>query len=202
MNKLRWIVAALVGLGALSACGKREASQPAAPAAAPAATAPAPASTATASTATETAPSATGDMAAIRTAGSAKDRAYGTGNTELMSSVYEDDATLMPPTAHSARGRAAIRTFLQSQQSELTNGGYSSAIDSAVQVRVSGPLAVRTGTYATKDGSGASVDTGKFLEVWTKNGDQWRVSTEIWNSDTLPLTLGGAEDEEKENPPG
>lgn len=127
------------------------------------------------------------DEAAIRTAGKAWDDAYKSLNADALAALYAADAVLMPETARTAKGEAAIRQFLGIYVGLLAEGGYQPLIDSAADVEVSGDLAIRSGTYAITDKSGMSVDTGKWLETWRKTDGQWRISRDIWNSDNLPL---------------
>jgi ketosteroid isomerase-like protein len=195
MNGLHKASIFLAGLLVLAACGGPE-PEPVAP------SSPAPAASSNLPDGPPPAPvvasPTSGDMAAIRAAGASKDKAYGAGNAASMISFYEDDAVLMPPTASVAKGRASIRRFLEGQFDQLSGSGYVSAVDSAVEIRVSGNLGIRSGTYSTKDASGAIVDSGKWLEVWNKSVDgRWAVSRDISNSDTLPLTLGIPDEEEQ-----
>jgi len=194
MCRLERAIALLIGLLALAGCGDPEPETTSPSSSAPAASSPAPAAAAPAAAGAPVAD----DISAIRVAGASKDNAYNVGNADFMASLYEEDAILLPPTTSVAKGRAAIRRFLQLQFSQLADSGYTSEVDRAVEIRVSGNLGVRSGTYSTKDQSGGVVDTGKWLEVWNKAGDgKWRVSRDISNSDTLPLMLGMPEEEEQ-----
>jgi ketosteroid isomerase-like protein len=52
---------------------------------------------------------------------------------------------------------------------------------------VSGDMAYRRGTYEYKDRDGASVETGKYLQVWRKFKDNvWLMSRHAWNTDSRP----------------
>lgn len=127
------------------------------------------------------------DEAAIRAAGQAWDDAYKALNADALAALYAPDAVLMPETARTAKGEAAIRQFLGIYVGLLAEGGYKPLIDNAGDIEVSGNLAIRSGTYAITDKDGMSVDTGKWLETWRKTDGQWRISRDIWNSDNLPL---------------
>jgi ketosteroid isomerase-like protein len=198
MNGIAKTALFLIGLLVLAACGKSPPDTAGPSSSAPAASSPAPAASSEPGPAVT--PSAAADIVAIRAAGASKDSAFNAGNIGSMAAFYEERAVLMPPTVSSAKGQAAIRRYLQDQANELANGGYTSAVASAVDIRVSGDLGVRSGTYTTKDTTGAVVDSGKWLEVWSKSGDgRWLISREISNSDTLPLTLGVPEEEEEQS---
>lgn len=132
-------------------------------------------------------PPAATDESAIRAAGAAWDGAWKGLNADALAAFYAPDAVLMPETARTARGAAAIRDFLGIYTGLLAEGGYTVLIDSAADVEVSGNLAIRSGTYAITDSSGTSVDTGKWLQTWRRTDGRWLISRDIRNSDNLPL---------------
>lgn len=194
MNGFHRAALLLPGLLALAACGNPPADTaapssaapvpPAAPRSAPAPSSPQPAASSLAE-----------DLRDIRAAGKAKDQAYAAGNAGEIASLYEKDAVLMPPTAQMAKGQPAISRYVRDYVSRLTDSGYTAVIGSAVDIGVSGNLGFRSGTYSIKDKSGAKVDYGKWLELWNKSNGKWRISRDIWNSDTLPLVLSGPDED-------
>lgn len=179
MNTLDKVAVLLAGLLALAACGNPPAGTAPAqslPAIAPSSPAPA-------------ASSVAADMAAIRAAGTSKDDAYNVGNADVMASVYEEDAIIMPPSWRAAKGHGEIRKFLQDYFAQLAGGGYTTVVARAVEIGVSGNFGFRSGTYLIINTSGATMDSGKWLEIWSKSDGQWRISKDIWNSDTLPFMV-------------
>lgn len=131
--------------------------------------------------------SAAADEAAIRAAGTTWDKAFNARDAGALAALYAPDAVLMPETARTARGSAAIRDFLGIYTRLLAEGGYTVLIDSATDIEVSGNLAIRSGTYAITDSSGTSVDTGKWLQTWRRTDGEWLISRDMRNSDNLPL---------------
>lgn len=159
MNVINGTTAIAVGLIALSAC------QP-----------PPPADT-------------TVDMAAIRANGAEWDKSYNSGNADAIVALYSDDAVLMPPGAPAASGKTAMKTFLAANIAESAAAGLTLAIDAnAATAGASGDLGWRSGTFTVSDKAGATVDTGKWLEVWHKTGDKWHITRDIWNSDRKATT--------------
>ena len=144
---------------------------------------------AAATTAGSTAVPAGRDEAAIRAAGDSWNTAYNALNTDALVALYAADAVLMPDTARTAKGQAAIRKFLLVYEGVLAGLGYTPVVTSVVEVEVSGPLGFRSGTYSVKDKSGAIVDTGKWLEIWRKSAGKWLISRDIWNSDMVPIIM-------------
>jgi len=125
--------------------------------------------------------------AAIRAGGQAWDIAYQSLKADALAALYAEDAVLLAPTAKSAKGRAAIRKYLAEYLPMFREGRYTPIIGKSVEITVSGDFGFRSGTYTVTDKAGATVDTGKWLEIWRKSGDKWYIVRDMWNSDMLPL---------------
>jgi ketosteroid isomerase-like protein len=125
------------------------------------------------------------DEAAIKVAGADWDKSYNAGNADSILERYADDAVLMPPGAPAVNGAAAMKEYLKKDMTEAAAGGVVLAIDtSRAALAVSGDFAWRSGTFALRDRNGATLDTGKWLEVWRKADGKWRIVRDIWNTDT------------------
>jgi uncharacterized protein (TIGR02246 family) len=98
--------------------------------------------------------------------------------------LYAADAVAMPPNQPIVSGRDAIREFWRAtlQIPELSLTFAPQRID----VSHSGELAIDRGTYRlTGKPNGHELDDrGKFIEVWRKIGDDWKVAANIYNSDS------------------
>ena len=100
--------------------------------------------------------------------------------------LYMETATLMPPNAGIAEGRAAIRAWLAAfpPMSDFTL--------TPVEIDGRGDLAYVRGTYAMTlvgpNGRPMGQDHGKYLEVRRRQPDgKWLIVADIFNSD-LPAT--------------
>jgi uncharacterized protein (TIGR02246 family) len=102
-------------------------------------------------------------------------------------SYYSDDAVLLPPNAHMATDKQAIRA---SWASILIPSASVSWRISRIEVSRSGDLAYLVGTYALtlKDPQGKPVmDRGKLIEAWKKQADgKWKTVADTYNSDLKP----------------
>ena len=93
-----------------------------------------------------------------------------------------DDAVMQPPNAPQIEGHDAIRdlyetvTFISLEVGPLT-------------VKASGDLAAVWGplNYALDTPSGRINDQAKFVAIWERRGDDWKVLENTWNSN-LPAT--------------
>jgi ketosteroid isomerase-like protein len=102
-------------------------------------------------------------------------------------SYYADDASVLPPNAPIATGKAAIRAVWATMVVPDVSVSWQSG---KVEVSLSGDLAYDMGTYqmTMKDPEGKSMtDHGKFVEVWKKQPDKtWKTVADIFNSDLPP----------------
>lgn len=106
-----------------------------------------------------------------------------------IAALYTEDGAVMPPNAPIAKGAAAIQpvwaSLLQIPGFELK------IVPEQITVAGAGDMALDRGTYeltVAPDGA-AKTDTGKYVVVWRKVGDEWKAAADIFNSD-LPANAG------------
>lgn len=110
-------------------------------------------------------------------------------DSAAIAQLYAEDAAILPANEKAAVGRKAIGEWwnrsLQMPGYELTF-----ATDQLL-VSKSGDMALDRGTYrfAATPAQGAINDTGKYVVVWRKIGNEWKVAADIFNSD-LPAAGG------------
>ena len=112
------------------------------------------------------------------------------GQADSIAGAFVEDGYQLPPHAPQQHGRVAIQAY-QVQQAGL---GQTTVHISVDEVMANGPLAVSRGAYDVEiqpgsnapAGMTAIADTGKWVGVWRKTGDQWQFTTLIWNSN-IPL---------------
>ncbi len=107
--------------------------------------------------------------------------AFNRGDTAAVAALYTDDALLMPPGSVLVRGKAAI----EAQLAQDVGGGYKFEITS-LENHSEGGIGYNLGTYRVLGADGAVVDNGKFVEVWKRVGDDWKIHSDIYNSDAPP----------------
>lgn len=107
------------------------------------------------------------------------------GNAAKVASLYTTDATLMPPNESAVKGRTNIQAWFQKQ----IDGGASTLKLQPTESRISGDLAFEAGTYTfgVKPKTGQPItDNGKYIVVLRKDGADWKISHDIFNSDMPP----------------
>jgi len=103
------------------------------------------------------------------------------GDPEAMSMLYTLDAKLLPANGALIDGREAIKTYWTEGMAQAS----SELVLETVNATGYGDLAIEEGRYKIKVGS-EEVDMGKYIVTWKKEGGQWKLHQDIWNSD-LPL---------------
>lgn len=115
----------------------------------------------------------------IEKVGKAYARAYATGDSVLMLNCYADGAILMPPNAPALKGKAGIFAVFKS--------GYSAGMRNIIFKTVglfglTDQYVTEQGTYEAFDANNAVLDKGKFLVVWTKTIDGWKMYRDMFSS--------------------
>ena len=97
--------------------------------------------------------------------------------------LYTEDGAVMPPNAPIGKGRAAIQ---QTWASMMGTPGFDLTFaPEQILVSASGDMALDRGTYSLTIAPGGTTmkDTGKYVVVWRKIGNEWKAAADIFNSD-------------------
>lgn len=114
------------------------------------------------------------------------------GDVNGCAAVFTDDAEILQEDAAVVRGKQAIHEFCASQiHPEL-------ALDVTSTMSIaSGDLAFEQGTYHFRNVKiGANVEYGEYLNVWRKQGTQWKIFRSMYDkTETLPTEVSVSESE-------
>jgi uncharacterized protein (TIGR02246 family) len=106
--------------------------------------------------------------------------AFNKGDFAAVGAMYTEDASALPPGGSMIKGRSNIQAFwTQAGQ------GISDIKLSTVDVKTLGPDSAREiGTFSlmTKGQQSQQV-VGKYVVVWQRVGNDWKLATDIWNAD-------------------
>ena len=125
------------------------------------------------------APAIAQDKATIQRLNDQFTRAFSAGDIATVAAHYTEDATVLPPGAEMVMGRNAILTFWKSAADQIGDIKLT-----AVDVKPLGSNAAReigTFSFRTKGAQSQQV-TGKYVVVWEKVGGDWKLATDIWNT--------------------
>ena len=106
--------------------------------------------------------------------------AFNKGDAAAVAMLYTEDAYVLPPGSAMVKGRAAIEAFWRQAAQQMTDAKLTT-----VDVLPLGRAAAReigTVTLKTKSQPPQEV-VGKYVVVWRKIGRDWKLATDIWNTD-------------------
>ena len=103
---------------------------------------------------------------------------FNKGDFAGIGSLYTEDATALPPGSPMAKGRAAIEVMWKSMAEQVDDLKLTT-----LDIKSLGPSAAREiGTFRLKaKGPTPRELTGKYVVVWEKIGNDWKLATDIWN---------------------
>ena len=104
--------------------------------------------------------------------------AFNKGDSHAVAELYTEDAYVLPAGGEMVHGRQALQGFWDGAMKQLGNAKLTT-----VDVQPLGSDAAReigTFSFTTKGDSPHEVD-GKYVVVWRKINNQWKLATDIWN---------------------
>ena len=119
------------------------------------------------------------DKATIEKLNDAWSAAFNKGDAAAVAAMYTEDAYVLPPGAELIKGRAAIEGFWRQAAQQMGDAKLTT-----VDVLPLGPGAAReigTVTLKTKSQPPQEI-VGKYAVVWLKVGGDWKLATDIWNT--------------------
>ena len=119
------------------------------------------------------------DKATIQSLSDKFAQAFNAGDAAGVADLYTEDAVILPPGAEMMKGRTAIQAFWKGAAEQLGNGKLTT-----VDVKPLGSdraLEIGTFSFRTKASQPQEI-TGKYEVVWEKVGSDWKLATDIWNT--------------------
>ena len=103
---------------------------------------------------------------------------FNKGDFAGVASLYTDDATAFPPGSGMVKGSAAIGAMWKNMAEQVSDPKVTT-----LDVKPLGPSAAREiGTFSLKTkGPTPQEVTGKYVVVWEKVGQDWKLAADIWN---------------------
>jgi len=108
--------------------------------------------------------------------------AFRSGSADNLSAYYMVDAQLMPPGMAPISGRDQILAYWQGAMS----AGIGNVRLQTSAVSGSGNEVIEYGNYTIFAGEDFTVDKGKYIVIWKREGNQLKIFRDIWNSDNPP----------------
>lgn len=102
------------------------------------------------------------------------------GDSAAVAGVYHPDAEILPPNMATMH-----RDAMASAMSGFGKAGITSFTLDTKEIFPGDETFTEVGTFQMGDGK-KTVDKGKYIVVWKKDGDKWKLYRDIWNSDNPP----------------
>ena len=122
-----------------------------------------------------------GEVARIEDLGRRFSAAYVAGDIETMVSIYTPDAVIFPGNSEAIRGHEAIRRYWTLGPGQRVTHHRSTP----TEIRIDGNHAYDHGVYeisGVRDGP----SHGKYVIVWRRTPQGWRMHLDMWNSRPQP----------------
>jgi uncharacterized protein (TIGR02246 family) len=105
--------------------------------------------------------------------------AFNKGDAAAVAAMYTTDAYALPPGAEMVRGRDAIEALWRANMQQISDVKCT-----AIEVKPLGRNAAREiGTCSFKTKAQPPQDGAlKYAVVWEKEGGQWKLLQDIWNT--------------------
>jgi uncharacterized protein (TIGR02246 family) len=96
--------------------------------------------------------------------------------------LFTEDAEILPQHGSKVKGLKEIEAYLQDSMNQRVS--YDTDTEMSI---VRGDLAVEQGRYVVRNvRRGLDVEEGKYLHVWRRVGNDWKVYRMIYNTDVEP----------------
>jgi ketosteroid isomerase-like protein len=96
-----------------------------------------------------------------------------------ITAFYTDDAVLMPPDLPAVKGRANIEEYYRKGFAQSSGTLQLKPTESSV----SGSLGFETGVSSMTIGNPPKTSTGKYVVVYRRVGNDWKIAYDIFNND-------------------
>ncbi|HXJ53127.1 MAG TPA: nuclear transport factor 2 family protein [Burkholderiales bacterium] len=98
-----------------------------------------------------------------------------------IAACYTDDAEILASNRGPIRGRAAIESLFK-----FTNRpGHSLDFETA-ELDIHGGTAIEIGTYLRRLEDGSTFDRGRYIVIWKRIDDEWKIHRDMFTSQPRP----------------
>ena len=104
--------------------------------------------------------------------------AFGRGDAAGVAGLYTEDGQVLPPASEPITGRPGIQGFWQGAM----DMGVKAAKLETEEVAHHGDAAYEVGRYTLEAVGGQLLDRGKYVVIWQRHGEAWKLHRDIWNT--------------------
>lgn len=108
--------------------------------------------------------------------------AFERGDAAGVAILYTESGQVLPPGANIITGKEGVETFWRGAM----DAGIKRAELNTLELDHQGDTAIEVGRARLYSEGGDVIDEPKYLVIWKRDGGQWRIHRDIWNSDAAP----------------
>lgn len=105
-------------------------------------------------------------------------QAHITGDTAFLNNIFTQDARVYAPNSDVVVGHDAIAAL----NLEYINFGIKEFREETTALYGNEEYLINEGTYFMNYGDDNTLDKGKFINIWKKAEDDWKLYSNIWNT--------------------
>lgn len=103
---------------------------------------------------------------------------FAKGDAAGVASLYTEDGMLLPAGMESIKGKQGVEHFWQG----VMGMGIKQVRLDTIEIDQGENMTAELGNYTLSGEDGKPVDKGKYIVVWKKEGGEWRLHKDIWNT--------------------
>lgn len=107
---------------------------------------------------------------------------FANGDARGIAQLYTEDGQLLPPNMEMMEGREAITQLWQGAM----DAGVASLKMEITEVDGNEKIVYEMSRYQMLSADGQVIDSGKYIVIWKRVGDEWFLYRDIWNS-SMPV---------------
>lgn len=118
----------------------------------------------------------------IRQANDLFESTYAREDASGMAALYTENGMLLPPGNEPVIGQGAIQNFWQA----VMNMGIKTIKLETVELEQHQDTVIERGEALLKDGNGQVLDQCKYIVLWKRVNNQWKLHWDMWNTNLSP----------------
>ncbi len=108
-------------------------------------------------------------------------QAMNTGDVDKVISFFSEEGAVLPPNGEMVTGKHQVRAFWQT----VISGGLKATLETD-EISSFGDHAYELGFYYLKTPKGEIKDHGKYIVIWVRERNRWKMHRDIFNS-SIPV---------------
>jgi ketosteroid isomerase-like protein len=104
---------------------------------------------------------------------------FRTGDRQGFAEMYTPDAVLMVPGIQTLEGHAGAAMLFDAMRSQ----GVTAVELTTLELAAHGETAWERGSFKTQGADGTNAGTGRYIVIWKRTAQGWRLHRDIFNAD-------------------